>query len=109
MRNERSKLSRESAIRESAFCFAGFAATRYRQAVTKLTPVYPGNRIELPSEWAAEMGLDQFAALEKTKEGILVHSCSASSWDDVFAQKLRIGSAAERPEAIEVAGDSVIL
>jgi hypothetical protein len=77
--------------------------------VTKLAPVQPGNRIELPSEWMAEMGLDAYAALEKTSEGILVHACSVGSWDDVFAQKLRIGSAAGTVEAVEVTGDGVLL
>ena len=77
--------------------------------MTKLTPVQPGNRIELPPDWTAEMGLDQYAALERTSEGILVHPCSVSSWDDVFAQKLRSGTAAGMAEAVEVTGDGVLL
>ncbi|MBM3883624.1 MAG: hypothetical protein FJ387_28615 [Verrucomicrobia bacterium] len=77
--------------------------------MTKLTPVHPGNRIELPSEWAAEMGLSKYAALEKTKDGIVVHSCSGANWDEVFLHKLRIGTASESPHEIEVTGDSVLL
>ena len=75
----------------------------------RLAPVQPGNRIELPSEWTAEMGLHQYAALERTSEGILVHPCSVSSWDDVFAQKLCIGSAVGTTEAVKVTGDGVLL
>jgi hypothetical protein len=38
-----------------------------------------------------------------------VRACSVGSWDDVFAQKLRIGSAAGTVEAVEVTGDGVLL
>jgi len=77
--------------------------------VTKLTPVHPGNWIELPPEWVAEMGLSKYAALEKTKNGIIVSSCSDANWDEVFLEKLHIGTASESPSGIEMNGDSVLL
>lgn len=77
--------------------------------MTKLTPVHPGNRIELPSDWAAELGLEQFAALEKTGDGILVHPCSASTWADVFADKLHSGASPEGNESLALRGDNVLL
>jgi len=55
------------------------------------------------------MGLSKYAALEKTKDGIVVHSCSGANWDEVFLHKLRIGTASESPHEIEVTGDSVLL
>ncbi len=79
--------------------------------MTKLTPVHPGNRIELPPEWAAEIGLAQYAALEKTKEGILVHPCSGATWDEVFAQRLQANEAGGmlgKPDQ-ELNGDDVLL
>jgi hypothetical protein len=46
-----------------------YRGTRY---VMKITPVEPGHRIQLPADWAAELGLEHSAAPEKTVEGILV-------------------------------------
>jgi hypothetical protein len=76
--------------------------------MTRVTPVHPGNRIELPEEWAAEFGLGQYAALEKTSEGILVHRCPSADWDGVFVHKLQIRSSTESSDAVEVNGDAVL-
>jgi hypothetical protein len=91
------------------FGFAGGRTWGYDHAMTKFTPVHPGNRIELPPDWAVEMGLEQYAALEKTSEGILVHPCSRTSWDGVFAHKLHAQVAAEALENLELSGDNVLL
>lgn len=76
--------------------------------MTKFTPVHPGNRIELPPDWAAEIGLEQYAALEKTSEGILVHPCSGMSWEGVFAHKLHARTVVEASESSELSGDNVL-
>ena len=39
----------------------------------KITPIETGCKIQLPSEWVNEFGLEKLVALEKTSEGILVH------------------------------------
>jgi hypothetical protein len=59
----------------------------------KLTPVEPGNRIQLPADWAQDLGLRGLVALERTGEGILVRPCPRTTWDDIFATKLTVGSA----------------
>jgi hypothetical protein len=76
--------------------------------MTKVTPVRSGNQIELPAEWAAELGLGQYATLEKTDEGILVQACAGSGWDEVFADKLEMRSASPASDALEMTGDSVL-
>jgi hypothetical protein len=77
---------------------------------TFLTPVEPGNRIQLPAEWATALGLSGQVALERTSEGILVRPCPPTSWDEIFATKLQIGSAPpdEHPEDVEVTGDDFL-
>lgn len=39
---------------------------------TRITPVEAGHKIQLPAEWAAELGLGKVAALEKTEAGGLM-------------------------------------
>ncbi len=39
---------------------------------TRIKPVEAGHKIQLPAEWAAELGLEKVAVLEKTEAGILV-------------------------------------
>ncbi|HET6881638.1 MAG TPA: hypothetical protein VFI31_15850 [Pirellulales bacterium] len=59
----------------------------------QIATLEPGNRIQLPDEWAHALGLRGMVALEKTPEGILVRPCPQTSWDEFFATKLQIGSA----------------
>jgi hypothetical protein len=77
--------------------------------MTKVTPVEAGNRIELPADWVAELGLSQYAALERTEAGILVQACLGSSWDEVFARKLQIHPPSAASEELQVTGDDVLL
>ena len=42
---------------------------------TEITALEPGNRIQLPDEWAQALGLRGLVALDKTPEGILVRPC----------------------------------
>jgi hypothetical protein len=60
---------------------------------TEITALEPGNRIQLPDEWAKALGLRGLVALEKTPEGILVRPCPQTSWDEFFATGLEVGSA----------------
>lgn len=76
---------------------------------TRVTPVEPGNRIQLPEEWAKALGLEGRVALDRIGDGILVRAYRPRSWDDFFATKLRIASAPadEDDDASEVTGDDL--
>ncbi len=78
---------------------------------TQTTPLEPGNRIQLPAEWADALGMRGQVALERTPDGILVRPCLRLTWDDLSATKLVIGSAP--PDAdendVEVTGDDFLL
>jgi hypothetical protein len=74
------------------------------------TSVEPGNRIQLPADWVQALGLHGLVALERTSDGILVRAYPRTTWDDVFAKKLVIGSAPPGPneETVEVTGDDFL-
>ena len=74
----------------------------------RITPLEKGHKIQLPADWAAELGLEHAVELEKTAEGILVRSCAAVTWDDVFAQKLPIGHQVPPCDVCEVSGDDLL-
>lgn len=48
----------------------------------QIAPLEPGNRIQLPDEWAKALGLRGSVALDKTPEGILVRPCPQKSEPD---------------------------
>jgi hypothetical protein len=75
-----------------------------------ITSVEPGNRIQLPAEWAGSLGLGQRVVLDRTKEGIFVRPCSPMTWDDIFATKLTNKSAPldHEKEAAEMTGDDFL-
>jgi hypothetical protein len=77
---------------------------------TQITTLEPGNRIQLPAEWAKVLGLHGLVVLDKTAEGILVRPCSPTTWDDFFATKLAIGSAPPNKDEkdLEVTGDDLL-
>jgi hypothetical protein len=76
----------------------------------QLVPMEPGNRIELPAEWAKALGLHGLVALEMTAEGILVRARRAATWDEIFSSKLVIGSAPpdQNEDMVEVTGDDFL-
>jgi hypothetical protein len=76
---------------------------------TKIATVEAGNRIRLPAEWAADLGLENIAELERTPEGIVVRRCRTVSWDDVYADKLSIGQQASTSGSSEVNADDLFL
>jgi hypothetical protein len=75
-----------------------------------ITPIDPGNRIQLPADWTQDLGLHGLVTLERTSEGILVRACPPASWDAIFATKLVIGSAppAQNEDTVEVTGDDFL-
>jgi hypothetical protein len=77
---------------------------------TQVTTIEPGNRIQIPEEWAKALGLEGQVALDRIPDGIVVRACRPTPWDAFFATKLRIGSAApeERDDEPEVTGDDLL-
>jgi hypothetical protein len=77
---------------------------------TKQAPLEPGNRIQLPADWAEGLGLRGRVTLERTADGILVRPCPPVTWQEIFATRLTIGSAP--PDAdegdVEVTGDDFL-
>lgn len=74
----------------------------------KIATLEADHKIQLPAEWVDELGLHGFAELEKGPEGIVVRRCSHVTWDDVFADKLTIGSHTTTPDLCEVSGDDYL-
>ena len=63
-------------------------------------------KIKLPLDWVKELELG--VVLEKTDDGILIRPYTAQTWDEVYAEKLKMGT----PSALdlsEVSGDELIL
>ncbi len=77
---------------------------------TQTAMLEPGNRIQLPADWADALGLHNQVVLVRTDEGILVRPCPRATWDDVFATKLIIGSAPpdQTADEVEVTGDDFL-
>jgi hypothetical protein len=75
----------------------------------RLTPVEAGHRIEIPAEWAEELGLKQVAALERTASGILVSPYEQPvTWDEIFSEKLPFGNAAVSDAPVDVTRDDLL-
>lgn len=74
------------------------------------TPLEPGNRIQLPSDWAEALGLHGQVVLDRTSDGILVRRYPLATWDQLFATPLPIGSNPQEnhEEDPEVTGDDVL-
>lgn len=75
----------------------------------RIIPVEAGHKIQLPAEWAAELGLEKIAVLEKTVAGILVRPCPSATWDEIFAEKLPMGQQLSSLDLSEVSGDDLLL
>ena len=80
----------------------------------KMALMETGYKVKLPVEWVTELGLEQNAILERTKEGILIRPLRKTSWDDVFSdtdnkgtRKLRIGKQSDL-DLLEVSGDDLL-
>jgi hypothetical protein len=55
-----------------------------------ITSIELGNRIQLPADWLAELGVREKVVLERTIEGIVIRPVP-STWDEGFANPLTIG------------------
>jgi hypothetical protein len=77
---------------------------------TQTTRTEPGDRIQLPADWAEALGLRGLVTLERTDKGILIRPCPRFTWDDIFATTLQIGSAPpdDNPQDVEVTGDDFL-
>jgi hypothetical protein len=75
----------------------------------KITPIEPDHKIQLPADWATDLGLEHIAALEKTAVGILVRPCRAVTWDEIFADKLPLGQQPSVLDLSDVSGDDLLL
>jgi hypothetical protein len=62
---------------------AGSSYNDFIMNATKTTMLEPGNRIQLPADWAEALKLQGQVALDKTTEGILVRPCPAVTGDAV--------------------------
>lgn len=79
-------------------------------STTQLTAVEAGCRIQLPADWADALGLRGVVTLERTNGGILIRPCPATTWEDIFATKLTIGSAppGQNEDDLELTGDDFL-
>jgi hypothetical protein len=77
---------------------------------TQTTPLESGNRIQLPAEWADELGLRGRVTLERTCDGILVRPGPRATWEEIFATRLVIGSAPpdQHEDDLELTGDDFL-
>lgn len=65
------------------------------------------HKIKLPLDWVKELGLESGVVLERTDDGILIRPYTAQTWDEIYAEKLKMGD----PSALdlsEVSGDDLI-
>ena len=75
--------------------------------IMKTLPLEMDHKIKLPRAWVRELGLESGVMLERTDEGILIRAYTAQTWDEIYAEKLKMGT----PSALdlsEVSGDDLI-
>jgi hypothetical protein len=77
---------------------------------TNVTSLEPGNRIQIPADWAETLGMRGSVSLELTDQGILIRPGPRVTWDDIFATRLsaRPGDPATPPEIAEISGDDLL-
>ena len=73
----------------------------------KTLSLAPDCTIELPPDWVAELGLKSGVVLERTHNGILIRPYPVQTWDEIYAEKLKIGSPLTL-DLSEVSGDDLI-
>ncbi len=64
-------------------------------------------KIKLPLDWVKELGLESGVVIERTDDGILIRPYTTQTWDEVYAEKLKMRD----PSALdlsEVSGDDLI-
>jgi hypothetical protein len=75
----------------------------------KMIRIEPGYELQLSKELAEELKpiAGDVILIDKTPEGIWVHTCSYS-WDDIFAQKLPMTQKPTALDLSEVSGDDFL-
>jgi hypothetical protein len=63
------------------------------------TPIEPGNRIRLPSEWTESLGLHGTVTIERTRDGILVRPCATRPTETLEEHFHRLACAWEKAVA----------
>jgi hypothetical protein len=64
-------------------------------------------KIKLPLDWVKELGLESGVVIERTDDGILIRSHVAQTWDEVYAEKLKMGDPSTL-DLSEVSGNDLI-
>ena len=49
-------------------------------------------KIKLPLDWVKELGLESGIVIEKIDDGILIRPYAAQTWDDIYSEKLKMGT-----------------
>ena len=65
------------------------------------------HKIKLPRDWVKELRLESGVVLERTDDGILIRPYTAQTWDEIYAEKLKMGTASAS-DLSEVSGDDLI-
>ncbi|MEO8495890.1 MAG: hypothetical protein ABI614_12515 [Planctomycetota bacterium] len=74
----------------------------------KIATLDSDHKIQLPPECVEELGLHGFAAMENGADRIVIRRCANLTWDEVFADKLRIGTPVAAPDLSEVSDDDYL-
>lgn len=64
-------------------------------------------KIKLPLNWVKELGLESGVVIERTDDGILIRPYAAQTWDEIYAEKLKMGDPSVL-DLSEVSGDDLI-
>ena len=73
----------------------------------KTLPLETDYKIRLPLDWVKELGLESGIILERIDGGILIRPHTAKTWDEVYAEKIKIGTLSAL-DLSEVSGDEFI-
>jgi len=65
-------------------------------------------RLQLPRELVADWPPDRAIEAVRTEEGVLLRPLARKTWDEVFAHKVRPGTAEPRDLSEELTGDDLL-
>ena len=65
------------------------------------------HKIKLPLDWVKELGLESCVVIERVEDGILIRPYTAQTWDEIYAEKLKMEDASAL-DLSEVSGDDLI-
>ena len=73
----------------------------------KTLPLETDHKSKLPRNWEKELGLESGFVIERTHDGILIRTSTTRTWDNIYAEKLKMGSPSVL-DLSEVSGDGLI-